>query len=138
MYLLAQKSIKRIEQLIDIKLIQEEIMNNDCFSELEKKGRIQTLDEKSTKMLSRCSVDELKVIYAIVSIGTHERGLRHYSYKDNIEIIELEIIENYEELLAKHMKYIKFYTKKELEDYLFRYTRITAALREGLTILNLK
>lgn len=138
MYLLAQKSLKQIEQLIEIKLIQEEIKDDDSLSESEKRDRIQTSEDKLTNLISNFSLDELKVIYAIVSIGTHERGYRHHTYNGDIEIIELEIAETYEELLTKYTKYIKFYSKSELEEYILRYTRILAALQEGLTILNLK
>lgn len=138
LYLLAQKNVNLIEQLIEIKLMEEELMKTDHLTDFEKGDRIQNLDNKLIHMISNCSVNDLKVVYAIASIGTHERGYRHYSYKETIEIIELEICKTYEELLAKHTKYIEFYTKKELEHYILRFTHITSSLREGLKILNLK
>lgn len=139
MYTLVQKNMKVIKQLIEINLMKQHIWDADYLSAAEKDAHTRKCHDESKQMIAHCSLDDLKVIYTLSSIGSHERGSREYLYKSAPpEIIELEIKESPEELLAKHSRYIKFYSREELEFYILGYTLLASTLQEGLNILKIK
>ena len=139
MYTLVQKNVGLIKQLIKINLLKQHIWDGDHLSASEQEARIRKCQDESKQMIAHCSLDDLKVIYTLSSIGSHERGSREYLYERAApEIIELEIEESPEELLAKHSRYIKFYSREELEFYILGYTLLALTLQEGLKILKIK
>ncbi|WP_211747109.1 hypothetical protein [Paenibacillus sp. Marseille-Q4541] len=137
MYLIAQKNVMNIKQLIDIYIHSEEIVSSRETSSSEKKEKCKDIELRLEHVLQKCTLDDLRVIYAVASIGSHERGERHYYSNNSIEIIELDIRENEEELIFKHSKYISFLTKEELIEYFLSQAFMTQSLNEGMKILKL-
>ncbi|MCR8845314.1 hypothetical protein NQ117_16650 [Paenibacillus sp. SC116] len=138
MYLTAQKNVKVLKQLKDIyKQLEDLYASQQNLSVTQHKVKITEIRSKLQAVLHSCELEDLKVIYAVVSIGCHERGERHFYANNTIEIIELELCESEEELLNKHSKYIAFLNEEELSDYFLSQVRLTQDLNEGMKILKL-
>ncbi|GIP43537.1 hypothetical protein J45TS6_19960 [Paenibacillus sp. J45TS6] len=137
MYLIAQKNVGIVNQLIDIYRQSEVLFSPEQSSTLQQKINITTIKSKLEQVLSNCDLQDLKTIYAVASIGIHERGERHHFYNNTIEIIEIEIKENEEELLNKHSRYIALLTYEELIEYFLSVVTLAPGLIEGKKILKL-
>ncbi|WP_454191203.1 hypothetical protein [Paenibacillus sp. Marseille-Q7038] len=137
MYLIAQKNVGIINQLIDIYRQSEVLFSPEQRSNVQQKINIINIKSMLKQALSNCDLQDLKTIYAVASIGYHERGERHHFYNNTIEIIEMEIKENEEELLKKHSKYIALLTYEELIEYFLSVVTQAPGLIEGMKILKL-
>ncbi|WP_028595695.1 hypothetical protein [Paenibacillus assamensis] len=139
MYMIAQKNIKVLKQLKEIFTQLEDLYESEQNLSVTTQHTIKITEfcSKLTAVLHSCRLEDLRVIYAICSIGYHERGERHYYENNTREIIELELSESEEELLKKHSKYIEFLNEEELSDYFLSRVRLTQDLNEGMKILKL-
>lgn len=107
----AQKNAAVVKQIVDVYRLSRNDVTSDEISDLEKQNLWDSQQSVLEQLLDKCSLIDLKVIYAIASIGYHERGVRHRylnNGNESVEIIEMAITENEEELLSKHSKYIVF------------------------------
>ncbi len=140
MYLKAQKNKKIYHQILDIFKELEGcfVSDQNVDSVKENKLKISKFRLNLKQILDSCEIEDLRILYAVVSIGYHERGERHYYSNNSTEVIELEISENEEELLQKHCRYITFLNKEELIDYFLSRARLTQGLIEGIRILKLE
>lgn len=137
MYLIAQKNVEIINQLIDIYEQSGVLFSSQQSSNVQQKINITNIKSMLEQVLSNCDLQDLRTIYAVASIGCHERGERHHFYNNTIEIIEIEIKENEEELLNKHSKYIALLTYEELIEYFLSVVTLAPRLKEGMKILKL-
>lgn len=137
MYLIAQKNVEIINQLIDIYRQSEVLFLSEQSSNVQQKIKITNIRSMLEQVLSNCDLQDLRTIYAVASIGYHERGERHHFYNNTIEIIEIEIKENEEELLSKYSKYIALLTYEELIEYFISVVTLAPGLIEGMKILKL-
>ena len=137
MYLIAQKNVGIINQLIDIYRQSEVLFSQEQSSNVQQNINITNKKSMLKQVLSNCDLQDLKTIYAVASIGNHERGERHHFYNNTIEIIEIEIKENEEELLNKHSRYIALLTYEELMDFFLHRVTLAPGLIEGMKILKL-
>ncbi|MEF3353222.1 hypothetical protein PV403_08540 [Paenibacillus sp. GYB006] len=137
MYLIAQKNVGIVNQLIDIYRQSEVLFSPEQSSNLQLKINITNIKSMLKQVLSNCDLQDLKTIYAVASIGIHERGERNHFYNNTVEIIEIEIKENEEELLNKHSRYIALLTHEELMDFFLHRVTLAPGLIEGMKILKL-
>lgn len=137
MYLIAQKNVGIVNQLIDIYRQSAVLFSPEQSSDVQQKINVTTKKSKLEQVLSNCDLQDLKTIYAVASIGIHERGERHHFYNNTVEIIEIEIKENEEELLNKHSRYIALLTYEELMDFFLHRVTLAPGLIEGKKILKL-
>ncbi|MCM3781549.1 hypothetical protein M3231_01045 [Neobacillus mesonae] len=135
--MIARNNVALIHQFIDIYNLSEKTASSREISDAEIKMRLKNLESRLELLLRNCTVEDLKVIYAIATIGYHERGERHHYSNNTIEIIEMEIKENDEELLNKHSKYIAFLSRQELIDHFLSHVSMSQGFIEGLKILKL-
>ncbi|WP_160031532.1 hypothetical protein [Paenibacillus sp. An7] len=137
MYLIAQKNVEIINQLIDTYRQSEMFFSPEQNSDFQQKINITTIKSILEQVLSNCELQDLKTIYAVASIGIHERGERHYFYNNTVEMIVIDIKENEEELLNKHSRYIALLTYEDLIEYFLSVVTLAPGLIEGMKILKL-
>lgn len=139
-YRTAQKNAAVVKQIVDVYRLSRNDVTSDEISDLEKQNLWDSQQSVLEQILDKCSLIDLKVIYAIASIGYHERGVRHRylnNGNESVEIIEMAITENEEELLSKHSKYIAFLSEQELREQLLARIDMSQDLIEGLKIIKL-
>lgn len=137
MYLIAQKNVGIINQLIDIYRQSEVLFLKEQSADAQRKINVVTIKSMLEQVLSNCDLQDLKTIYAVASIGNHERGERHHFYNNTVEMIVIDIKENEEELLNKHSRYIALLSYEELMDFFFHRVILAPGLIEGMKILKL-
>ncbi|MEK5057272.1 MULTISPECIES: hypothetical protein [unclassified Paenibacillus] len=136
----AQKNAAVVKQIVDVYRLSRNAVKSGKISDLENRNLWDSQQSVLEQILDECSLIDLRVIYAIASIGYHERGIRH-RYLNNgdesVEIIEMAITENEEELLSKHSKYIAFLSEQELREQLLARIDMSQDLIEGMKIIKL-
>lgn len=139
-YRIAQKNAAVIKQLIDVYKLSGIDVASEDVSDFEKRNLWDNQQTVLEQILGECSLSDLKAIYAIASIGYHERGIRHRylnNGNESVEIIEMAITENEEELLRKHSKYSAFLSTQELREQILSRIDMSQDLIEGMKILKL-
>ena len=140
MYLNAQKNIQKFAQVIEMyRQLDDYYIETERNSDHQEdiRSKINDIRSRQEQLLHTFDLEDLKTLYAVASIGRHERGERHYYLNNTFEIIELEITENEEELLQKHAKFIVFLNKEELIDYFTSRVSLSQDIYEGMKILKL-
>lgn len=129
MYLAAKQLLIKIDEIIELKEKMFELyLKNQQEKYVIFKNKLESL-------LYNCTINDLVTVIAICNIGRCERGHRQLA-DGSTEIFKIDILENEDQLLEKHSKYLRYKTKEELTFYILRNSAVHQNLFEGKLILN--